>query len=208
MIKKLVYNKNKVNCIIFFHGLYANSGFWLPYFKYFKNYKLVFFEVDYQKLVFDNRDWSNIFKDFKSSDDSENIVAIISHSLGTLVADLMFSNCGHSMYNICPIFRAKKIESEKFVDFISNKIQLPLFEVNECMSQVNVFINSVKENLKFEGYNFIPSNDSYFIYEKFDENISFVGDHFEVLNAIEILFKDFIPDKGYLITNLYNENER
>ncbi len=196
MIKKLVYNKNKVNTIIFFHGLYANSGFWLPYFKYFKNYKLVFFEVDYRKFVFENKDWNNIFNEFKSYDDSENIVAIISHSLGTLMADLMFSNCGYTMYNICPILRAKKKESKKFSDFISIKIHLPLFEVNECMSQVNLFINSVKKNLKFVGYNFIPNNDSYFIYEEFDENISFDGDHFEVLNAIEILFKDFIPDKN------------
>lgn len=197
MFKKLVYNRNKVDTIIFFHGLYANSGFWLPYFKYFKNYKLVFFEVDYRKLVFDNQDFHNSFNDFKSYVDSENIIGIISHSLGTLLADLMFSNSGYTLYNICPIFRAKKKESRKFADFISTKIDLPLSEVNECMSQVNVFINSFKENLKCTGYNFIPSNDSYFIYEEYDENISFCGDHFEVLNAIEILFKDFISDKDF-----------
>ena len=51
IVKKYVFNKNKKDTIILIHGLYTSSGFWLSFFRLFKNYRIIAFDINYEKLL-------------------------------------------------------------------------------------------------------------------------------------------------------------
>ena len=48
VVGKIVLNKSKNKTIVFIHGFYANAGYWLPYLPFFKDYKIILFNLDYK----------------------------------------------------------------------------------------------------------------------------------------------------------------
>ena len=50
LLKTYIFNKSKKKTIIFIHGLFGNSGFWLPFLPIFKNFKIILLDIDYSKL--------------------------------------------------------------------------------------------------------------------------------------------------------------
>ena len=50
LVKKYIFNKSKKITIIFIHGLFVNSGFWLPFLPIFNQFKIIILDIDYSKL--------------------------------------------------------------------------------------------------------------------------------------------------------------
>ena len=50
LLKTYIFNKSKKKTIIFIHGLFGNSGFWLPFLPIFKHFKIILLDIDYSKL--------------------------------------------------------------------------------------------------------------------------------------------------------------
>jgi len=87
IIKKYVFNKNKKDTIILIHGLYTSSGFWLSFFRFFKNYRIIAFDINYEKLLRSEYNRELLKASFEVDG---HIVGVISHSFGTVISDLVF----------------------------------------------------------------------------------------------------------------------
>ena len=103
MIQKYIFNKSKENTIIFIHGLYANSGFWLNYIVHFKDYKIILYNIDYEILISDLSLMDEVAKECQVDENNNNLIAVVAHSLGTILSDLVFSNYNIFLSNICQI---------------------------------------------------------------------------------------------------------
>ena len=183
MVNKFIFNKNKKDTIILIHGLYTNSGFWLSYFKLFKNFRIIAFNIDYDKLL--KNDYS-----IKLLQDSFNvdgqIVSIISHSFGTVISDLVFDKNYDLIYKICPIAFSKRIESSNFVLDIVDKTILSEDSINNNAKLVRAYLLKVNNALSYSGQLYIPNKDCYFTYEiPPRKKIDFIGDHFNISFALE-----------------------
>ena len=72
-------------------------------------------------------------------EDGENVVAVVAHSLGTVLADLFYGKRNLQLYNICPIASWNRIVTMGFVIYITNKLVLPSFWIHATISNVDTF---------------------------------------------------------------------
>jgi len=195
MVNKFVFNRKKKNTIVLIHGLYTNSGFWLSYLKIFKNFRIIAFDINYDKLL--RNDYSiNILKDTFYVDG--HIVGIISHSFGTVISDLVFDQNYEIIYKICPVAFSKKLESSNFVLDIVNKTILSVDSINNNIKLVRTYLLKVKNSLNYCGQLYIPNMDCYFSYEiPQKKKIQFTGDHFNIGLGLENII-DKLSNFNYL----------
>jgi hypothetical protein len=182
IVKKYIFNKNKKDTIILIHGLYTSSGFWLSFFNYFKNYRIIAFDINYEKLL-----RSEYIREILKAtfEEDGHIVGVISHSFGTVISDLVFDYENDKIYKICPVAFSKRIEPNNFVLDILNKTQLTQESIVQNIKLVNTFVSRMRDSLNCNGQIYIPTDDSYFIYDVPQKNkIQFVGDHFNISNAL------------------------
>lgn len=191
MISRFIYNKSNTKTVILIHGLYANAGFWLNYLLFFKNYRLIVYNIDYNLLLNKNHEICELnIKPFLY-EDGENVVAVVAHSLGTVLADFFYGKRNLQLYNICPIASGNRIDTIGFVNYVSTKLSLPSFGVHATLINVDTFIYSVKNQLTCGGMNIIPNSDLYFAYDRNLVNrILFNGDHFNIAEAISEVILD------------------
>jgi len=195
MVNKFVFNRKKKNTIVLIHGLYTTSGFWLSYLKIFKNFRIIAFDINYDKLL--RNDYSiNILKDTFYVDG--HIVGIISHSFGTVISDLVFDQNYEIIYKICPVAFSKKLESSNFVLDIVNKTILSVDSINNNIKHVRTYLLKVKNSLNYCGQLYIPNMDCYFSYEiPQKKKIQFTGDHFNIGLGLENII-DKLSNFNYL----------
>ncbi len=182
IVKKYVFNKNKKDTIILIHGLYTSSGFWLSFFRLFKNYRIIAFDINYEKLLRSeyNREL------LKSSFEVDGlIVGVISHSFGTIISDLVFDYEHDKTYKICPVAFSKRKEPNNFVLDILNKTPLSEESIIQNIKLVNTFVSRMRDSLNCNGQIYIPTDDCYFFYDVPQKNkIQFEGDHFNIATAL------------------------
>ncbi|MAV65020.1 MAG: hypothetical protein CMG00_07500, partial [Candidatus Marinimicrobia bacterium] len=80
------FNKSKKETIILIHGLFGNSGYWLPFLSYFNNFKILVLDINYPKIFSENSYQINFYKFFKSILEDDKKYTLISHSMGTVLA--------------------------------------------------------------------------------------------------------------------------
>jgi hypothetical protein len=179
-----VINKDKVKAIVFIHGFYANAGFWLNYMDYFKEYCLIFLDIDFlNKYKYETE--KTLFNEILKKNGYE-IIAIISHSLGTFFSSTFALSKNIIQYDICPIGIGRNVNESRFVNSISLKTNkseeiilndLKLIEYQYF--KASFFENSDNKIL------YIPDSDDYFSYDdSVFLKIHFSGDHFNINNAI------------------------
>jgi hypothetical protein len=185
VFNKFIYNKSKIDSIILIHGLFTNSGFWLNYFFYFKDYKIIVYNIDFYSFFDDSN--SIILLDNECIQDFKNnrVVAVISHSYGSVVSDLIFSKSDALLFNICPITLGNRVNSDAFVLYLTNKLKLSENKIHDLLRKSDSFFSSNSSRFSFKGMNFIPNDDNFFKYElNMVDFIEIEGDHFEIKNAI------------------------
>ena len=85
LVNTYIFNKSKKKTIIFIHGLFGSSGYWLPFLKYFKNFKILILDVDYPKIFIENPNKIDLHKLLESMLEDFNEYILISHSMGTVL---------------------------------------------------------------------------------------------------------------------------
>jgi len=178
MVKKFIFNRKKDDTIILIHGLYTSSGFWLSFFKLFKNFRIIAFDINYDKLL--KCEYTREFLKAAFVVDG-NVIGVISHSFGTVISDLVFDYENDKIHKICPVAFSKRIEPNNFVLDILNKTSLSEESINLNKKLVNTFVSQMRDTLNCNGQIYIPIDDCYFSYDVPQKNkIQFAGDHFNI----------------------------
>ena len=188
MVNKFIFNRKKKNTIVLIHGLYTTSGFWLSYFKLFKNFRIIAFDISYDELLKSNYSINFLRDTFRV--DGE-IVGVISHSFGTVISDLVFDQNYEMIYKICPVAFSKRLESSTFILDIVNKTILSEESINNNIKLVRSYLLNVKNSLSYSGQIYIPNMDYYFSYEiPQEKKIDFTGNHFNLSVALENIINE------------------
>ncbi len=185
IVKKFVFNRNKKDTIILIHGLYTSSGFWLSFFKSFKNYRIIAFDINYEKLLRSEYNREHLKASFEVDG---HIVCVISHSFGTVISDLVFDYENDKTHKICPVAFSKRIEPNNFVLDILNKTPLSEESIIQNIKLVNTFVSRMRDSLNSNGQIYIPTDDCYFLYDVPQKNIiQFEGNHFNISIALNYI---------------------
>jgi len=194
IVKKFVFNNKKNDIIILIHGLYTTSGFWLAYLPLFKNFKIIAFDINYDKL-FENKFFSdNIFKN--EFNVNGNVVGIISHSFGTVISDLSYRYNNDIIHKICPVAFSKKIGSSSFMLDIANRTRLSEDLIYNNNKIASAFISSTRDFINYNGQIYIPNMDCYFSYNvPVEKKIEFNGDHFNIKFALINIIDKIMSNK-------------
>lgn len=186
MIKKFIFNRRKKNTIILIHGLFTSSGFWLSYLSFFKNFRIITYDINYDALLKEDNDKVYICKKLNLLKEDINVVAVISHSFGTVISDIVFEKEENKIFKICPVAFSKRLKTSDFKTEIINKSDISLDDINFSMHLVENFNSRYRDVLNYSGSIFIPDNDIYFSYKIPHKNkINFNGNHFNISSALD-----------------------
>ena len=160
-----ILNSKASNKAVLIHGLFASSGYWLEYLKYFKYYKLLIFNIDYNsdqtlQNYIDGIDLI-ISKEFEGEFD-----ILISHSFGTLIANRFSSTTFRYSFEICPVHSSTRIQKQKFINEISKRLNgiKTHDEIALQLKYADVTLNSYQHNIELNGNRILlyPDNDTFF----------------------------------------------
>ncbi len=188
-----ILNSKAINKAVLIHGLFASSGYWLEYLKYFKEYKLLIFNIDYNSdqtlQSYIDRINLIISKEF----DGEFYI-LISHSFGTLIANGFSSTTFRYSFEICPVHSSTRIEKQKFINEISRRLNAikTHHEIALQLQYADVVLNSYQHNIELNGKRILlyPDNDIYFKYNynSINQIHLFKGDHFNIDDSLRLIF--------------------
>tara|TARA_B110000027_G_C16034006_1_gene262215 strand:- start:4 stop:618 length:615 start_codon:yes stop_codon:yes gene_type:complete len=190
--KPYVFNKSKANTVIFIHGLFGRSGFWLPFLSFFDNYKIVILDINYSQIFKYGPYRINLELDHGLLLKENDEYIVISHSIGTVIAQFFPHGKIKGSYEICPVYDANRINNEGFVSEIQSRIGLPESEISKTLLNSEIFIESsiLFFNTLMNKIQYVPSKDDYFEYNKNGKRIKkFDGNHFDILNSISMINK-------------------
>lgn len=180
MISFRHFQKSNNKSILFIHGLFSNSGFWLEYLRQFRDFRIILCDIDY-KNFFDNP--STLKKNILDFVEKNNVHVTISHSFGSTM-NLNFDN-SITRINICPITYKNRVNPHDFILEIEKKTKLEKNLIEKMLYDADTYlkINHKASSMRIARMiNFIPNNDRFFNYEG---NANFDGDHFNIGCAIE-----------------------
>jgi len=191
-INIFTFNKSKKETIILIHGLFGNSGYWLPYLTYFNKFQILILDINYPKLFLENLDKINFLKFFESILENEKDYTLISHSMGTVLAQSFPEKNIKISYEICPIKNSVKNNKKKFIEEINSLTNFSKKEIKHILEKATVFLsnNSSIENKSLNKKQYVPRLDSFFK-DSFNNSVEyFEGDHFSIINSILMINKD------------------
>ena len=196
MIELTILNRSRQNDVLFIHGIFASSGFWLPYLRCFKNSRLLLLDVQYQGIK-DLTRYLQILENIIVAEASGRVKAVISHSLGALLASQLPASFRNISYEVCPVYNAVRSDLDGLVSVLmqrlnqkitAERIRMQLAEIDSAL----LGINSVKTGLNERGLcvNYLPNNDPLFNYNKNSASRIFAGDHFNIGVAMDEIGKE------------------
>ena len=191
-INIFTFNKSKKETIILIHGLFGNSGYWLPFLTYFNKFQVLILDINYPKLFLQNLDKINFHKFFESILENEKDYTLISHSMGTVLAQSFPEKQIKISHEICPIKNSVKNNKKIFIKEIISLTNYSKEEIEKILEKATVFLsnNFSIENKLLNKKQYVPRMDSFFK-DSFNNNVEyFEGDHFNILNPISMINKD------------------
>jgi len=188
MISHYIFNKSKKKSIIFLHGLHANSGFWLPYMRVFKCYKLILVDIDFIGFIRNNSSVELLNQYLKEFELYNDCIAIVSHSLGTVISSQLSMENSITKFEISPVYLSYRYFTTEFAKKMASFMQIHQDRVLADLILVDKYVDSVKLNSEINRVRLLPKEDVFFKFKlDYDENIYFSGDHFNIDNAIVII---------------------
>ena len=184
-IEYTILNKSKPCTIILVHGLYTSSGFWLEYLKLLKNHRLFILNIDYDHYLSKDFSLGQLESDLLNMPYPKDNLIIISHSLGTIIANFLSQNFDLISHEICPIHISERINPNKFIEDINKLMDKSKISVKKKLTLVDNFLLSCKPIIDSKISLYIPNNDQYFKYDKsFINTNCFSGDHYMISEAL------------------------
>lgn len=185
---QIVLNKSRDKTIVFIHGFYANAGFWLPYLPYFKDYKIVLLNINYSVLLNSKEQIALITENINTLRIDDGIVAVISHSLGTIISNFIYPHSICVYFDICPVAYSNRTDTNGFINEILFRVCETKSDIRINLKLVDLLINKSSRYMLNERLLFIPDSDQYFTYHQTsNREFLFQGDHFEISNAISYI---------------------
>lgn len=196
VLNTFTFNKSKKKTIILIHGLFGNSGYWLPFLNNFNNFKILILDINYPKILIENPNKINFHKYLESMLEDDNEYTLISHSIGTVLAQYFPEKKIKISYEICPIKNSVKNNKRKFINEINSVTNFSKKQIKNILEKATIFLsNNIVENKLLNKKLFVPRSDSFFDYS-FKNNLEyFDGDHFNITNSISMINKYLSHDK-------------
>ena len=192
LLKTYIFNKSKKKTVIFIHGLFGNSGFWLPFLPIFKKFRIIILDIDYSKLFENNLRKINFDTYLNSILKRDEEYVTVSHSFGTIISQFFLSHKIKTSYEICPINSSVHNNKKKFIEEINSLTNYSVKEIHNILENASVFLSSdiCEENKFINKKIYIPKIDLFFK-NSFLNNVEFFdGDHFNIINSISMINKD------------------
>jgi len=188
VISHYIFNKSKSKSIIFLHGLHASSGFWLPFLSQFKNFKLVLIDIDYICFIRQKNSVEVIDLYLRNLNLYKGCVAIVSHSLGTVISGQIVLEKSIYKFEICPVYWCIKNYTPEFIEIITSRFPMRNSIIMNDLSLVDKYVDIVTIDSKINGFRLLPKGDCFFKF-KFSckENVFFNGNHFIINEAINFI---------------------
>jgi hypothetical protein len=186
MINYSVINKSKPKTLLFIHGLFSTSGYWLPYLKYFRDHRLLILNIDYSNMGFDA--YVGAVNDIVATEAGGKLGAVISHSLGTLLSGRLPKDVCEASFEICPVYCAQRRNTDDFITEIERKMKGPM--LRDEIWRLLGGVDSALANFDYAEQSapgqviYLPTEDPYFSYHIQTEAKVFHGDHFDILEAV------------------------
>jgi hypothetical protein len=187
VINYTIINKGKPKTAIFVHGLFTNSGYWLPYLPYVRDHRLIILNIDYQFLDGVNKYVDQVTKIIEA-EAGGFVDVIISHSLGSTITNQLNDNAYRALFEVCPVYCASRINIDKFEYEIKKKIgfSLSVIEIREMLKRVDLLMAEkfIRKDTSIKSIKYYPYSDPYFSYNLKGTPKFFNGDHFEISQAM------------------------
>lgn len=187
MINCTILNKSKPKTLLLVHGLFTSSGYWLSYLQSLKDYKLIILDIDYRMLRNVER-YVSLVDGIIEAEAGGKVNAVISHSLGTMIARRLDEDKRQYSFEICPVYCAVRRNTDDFVREIQAKIKFVISssEILELLAEVDLALNNNNTLAKNQKSHlvFLPKLDLYFSYSYISKYMEFSGDHFDIAEAI------------------------
>lgn len=192
MIDFRILNKSKPSTVLLIHGLFTSCGYWLPYLSSLKNHRLIILDIDYH-AIHDIDQYVSRVVEIIATEGGGAVDAVISHSLGSLISSQLPQDACHSLFEVCPVYCATRINADQFIDNIERMIKFSMVgdEIRELLKRVDSAIavhvprasSSVRQSV------YLPDADVYFSYRASPSAMKFKGDHFDISEALEDIRK-------------------
>ena len=192
MIDLTILNKSKPKTLLLVHGLFTSSGYWLTYLQSLKDYRLIILDVDY-RLMRDIDLYVSRIAGIVDADAGGWVDAVISHSLGTLIASRLPEGIRQASFEICPVYCGKRRNTDAFVGEIEHKIKFSMSvnEIKSLLADVDCVLASNRTPAQAPKGRliYLPDMDSFFSYETGPNFTKFRGDHFNIADAVTDIVK-------------------
>jgi hypothetical protein len=187
MTEFTILNKSKPKTLLLIHGLFTSSGYWLPYLQSLKDYRLIILDIDYRNVrVIDQlvTRITDIIEDYAGG----WVDAVISHSLGTMIASRLSDVLRRTSFEICPVYSATRRNPDDFVCEIEQKIKFSMSasEIRDLLADVDYVLSSHSASAKAPKGRliYLPDVDRFFSYDTNQKFTEFRGDHFNIVDAV------------------------
>lgn len=189
-----ILNKSKPRTLLLIHGLFTSSGFWLPYLSSLKQYRLLILDIDYS-AVHEVQGYVDQVAAIIAAQAGGRVAAVLSHSLGCVLASRLPAPLLEASIEICPVYCATRRAPEEFVAAIGNKLKgaLPAAAIRQQLAEADA---AIAAHAAFaappappgapQPLICLPDNDPHFAYHPAAGAacLTFPGDHFEIGAAL------------------------
>jgi hypothetical protein len=187
MIGFTILNKSKSKTLLMVHGLFTSSGFWLPYLKSLKDFRLIILDIDY-RFMLDVDQYVSRIAGIIEADAGGWVDAVISHSLGTLIASRLPDDMRQTSFEICPVYSATRRNLDDFTSEIEHKIKfsMSVHEIRSLLANVDYVLarHSALAQAPKGRLIYLPDMDRYFSYDTSPKFTEFRGDHCNIADAV------------------------
>ncbi len=187
MIRSTVLNKSKPRTLLLVHGLFTSAGYWLPYLKSLKDYRMLIPDIDYRGIR-DVDAYLEGIDEIIGEQAGGKVDAVIAHSLGCLLASLLPHQARGASFEVCPVYCAARREQDEFVGEIGRKARSTLSQdgIRALLAEVDDAIDAhrLRAQARKTSTIYLPDADRYFSYQTSHDARWFSGDHFEIAEAV------------------------
>jgi pimeloyl-ACP methyl ester carboxylesterase len=187
MIRLTVVNKSKQRTLLLVHGLFTSAGYWLPYLKSLKEYRLLVPDIDYRGIR-DVDAYLERIDEIIGEQAGGKVDAVIAHSLGCLLASLLPQEARGASFEVCPVYLAARREQDEFVGEIERKTRPARSQddIRALLAEVDGAIHAhrLRAQVRKARAIYLPDADRYFSYQASPDARWFSGNHFEITEAV------------------------
>jgi pimeloyl-ACP methyl ester carboxylesterase len=187
MVAHTVFNRSKPRTLLLLHGLFANSGYWLPYLSSLKDFRLLILDLDYAAIGALPPYVAQVAA-LAAAQPGGRVEAVISHSLGCLVASHLPPALLGASFEVCPVYCATRLQPQRFAAEMAGRLKSSLSgaAIAAQLEQADQAIAAHALPLPGPLHSaiYVPEHDPYFDYHAGPDCRRFNGDHFDIAQAV------------------------